>query len=40
MTENICKLGNVLFNPVKYPCEQVSQVMRKLLLRVDISLLT
>ena len=40
VTENIGELGNIFFNPVKYPRKQVAQVMRKDLLRVDIRLFT
>lgn len=29
VTENICKLGNVLFNAVKNTSEQVAQIVRK-----------
>ena len=38
--ENIRKFCYILFNAVKYPCEQVAQVMRKHLLRIDICLYT
>ena len=34
VTENIGKLGNVLFNPVKCAGKQMPQVMRKDLFRV------
>lgn len=40
VTENICKLGNILFNSVEHTGEQVAQVMRKHLLRIDICLYT
>ena len=36
MTENIGQLCNVLFNAVKNTSEQVAQVVRKDLLRIDI----
>ena len=38
VTENVGKLGNVLFDAVKHPGEQVAQIMRKHLLRIDIRL--
>ena len=40
VTENIGKLGNVLFNPVKYTGEQVAQVMWEHLSRVYICFFT
>ena len=40
VTENIGKLGNILFNPVKHPCEQMPQIMGKHFLRIYACLLT
>ena len=40
MTENVGQLGNVLFDAVKHPGEQVAQVMGKYFLRVDTRFLT
>ena len=39
MTENVSELGDILFDAVKYPCEQVAQVVRKDLVRIDIGFL-
>ena len=39
VTENIRKLGNILFNSVKHTGKQVAQIMRKYLLRVDVCFL-
>lgn len=36
--ENIRKLGDVLFDAVEYPGEQVPQVMGEHLLRIDVRL--
>lgn len=38
MAENIRKLGNILFDSVKHTGEQVAQVVREHLLRIDICL--
>lgn len=35
VTENVGELGNVLFNPVKHPCEQMTKVMWEHFLRID-----
>ena len=40
VTENIGKLGNILFNPVKHPCEQMTKVMWEHFLRIYACLLT
>lgn len=29
VSENICEFGDILFDIVKYPCEQMSQIVRK-----------
>ena len=34
VAENIRQLGNVLFNAVKHPCEQMPQIMREYFLRI------
>ena len=39
VTENVGKLGNVLFDSVKHTGEQVAQIVRKHLLRVDVRFL-
>ena len=36
MSENIRQLGNILFDSVKYPGEQMPEIMRKNLLRIDV----
>ena len=38
VTENIGKLGDVLFDSIEHTGEQVAQVVRKYFLRVDICL--
>ena len=39
VTEDVGKLGDVLFNTVKGTCEQVTKIMRKYLLRIYSRLL-
>lgn len=39
VTENIGELGNILFNAVKHPCEQMAEVMWEHLLRIYACLL-
>ena len=40
VAENVCELGNILFDSVKCSSEQVTQIMRKHLLRIYSRLLT
>ena len=39
VTEDISKFGNIFFNAVKHPCEQMPQIVRKHLLRIYSCLL-
>ena len=36
VTENVGELGNILFNTVEHPREQMPQVVREYLTRIDI----
>ena len=40
MTENVGELGDVFFKLIKRPCKQMTQIMRKHLIGIDVSLLT
>ena len=39
VSQNIRQLGDVLIDAIEYPCEQVPQIVRKNLFRIDIRIL-
>jgi hypothetical protein len=38
VTKDIGKLGNVFFQLIKRPCKQMTQIVRKHIVRIDVSL--
>ena len=40
VTENVRKLGNILFNPIEDPCKQMSQIMGEYLFGINICFCT